>query len=60
MNFLLFKEWRSLLTVILAPCYSGKFVYEDAYQDDEYEYCCFYSKGDEDDLDSILSEEFVF
>ena len=54
MNFLPFKEWRSLLTVILGPCYSGKFVYEDAYQDDEY--CCFYNK--EDDLDSILSEVF--
>lgn len=51
------RHTRSLLA-ILCPCYSG-FVYEDAYQDDD-DYCCFYSKGDEDDLDSILSEEFVF
>ena len=55
MNFLPFKEWRSLLTVILGPCYSGKFVYKDVYQDDEYDYYCFYNKGDEDDIDSILS-----
>lgn len=52
MNF--FKEWRSLLTAILYPCYSGKFVYEDAYQDDEYE---FYTK--EDDLDILLYSERV-
>jgi hypothetical protein len=60
MNFLPFLEWRSLLTAILGPCYSRKFIYEDAYQDDEYDYCCFYINGNEDDLDYILSEEFIF
>lgn len=56
MNFLPIKE---MLSVILGPCYSGKFVYDDAYQDDEYDYCCFYNnKWDESDLDSILSKEF--
>jgi hypothetical protein len=48
------------LTAILGPCYSRKFIYEDAYQDDEYDYCCFYINGNEDDLDYILSEEFIF
>jgi hypothetical protein len=45
------------MAMLLGFCYSEKFVYEDAYQDDEYDYCRFYTK---DDLDSILSEEFVF
>jgi hypothetical protein len=48
------------MAMFLGSCYSGKFVYEDAYQDDEYDYCCFYTKEPEDDLDFILSEEFVF
>lgn len=46
MNFVT-RIGRSLLAVILGPCYSERFVYEDAYQDDDY---CFYSK--EDDLES--------
>ncbi|UUT40490.1 hypothetical protein [carnivorous sponge associated iridovirus] len=50
------KAGRSLLTVILGSCYSGRFVHEDAYQDDEYDYY-FYK---DDDLDSILSEDFMF
>ena len=57
MNLALFKEWWSMVTSILGPCYSGNFVYEDVYQDDDY--CYSYGKRDED-LDSILSEEFVF
>ena len=55
MNF--FAKGKAVMAALLGPCYSGKFVYEDAYQDDEYDYCCFYSKDPEDDLDSIL--EFV-
>lgn len=50
MNF--FRAGKAVMAVLLGPCYSGKFVYEDAYQDDEYDYCCFYTKEE--------SEEFVF
>jgi hypothetical protein len=57
MNFLA-RAGKAMMAMLLGPCYSGKFVYEDAYQDDEY--CCFYTKEPEDDIDSILSEEFVF
>lgn len=53
MNF--FAKGKAVMAALLGPCYSGKFVYEDAYQDDEYDYCCFYSKDPEDDhLDSIV------
>ncbi len=45
---------------MFTSCYSTKqFVFEDAYQDDEYDYLCFYYNKDMDDLDSILSEDFV-
>lgn len=57
MNFFA-RAGKAIMASLLGPCYSGKFVYEDAYQDDDY--CCFYTKEPEDDLDSILSEEFVF
>lgn len=59
MNFFT-RASKAVMAMFLGSCYSGKFVYEDAYQDDEYDYCCFYTKEPEDDLDSILSEEFVF
>jgi hypothetical protein len=59
MNFFT-RAGKAVIAVLLGPCYSGRFVYEDAYQDDEYDYCCFYTKEPEDYLDSILSEEFVF
>jgi hypothetical protein len=57
MNFFT-RACKAVMAALLGPCYSGTFVYEDAYQDDEYE--CFYTKKPEDDLASILSEEFVF
>lgn len=57
MNFFT-RAGKAMMAALLGRCYSGKFVYEDAYQDDDY--CCFYTKEPEDYLDSILSEEFVF
>jgi len=50
MNF--FKAGRLLLTVILRPCYSEKFVYEDVYQDDDY-----YRSFKEEDIEDI--EHFI-
>jgi hypothetical protein len=58
MNF--FKASRAVIAAILGPCYSKRFVFEDAYQDDDifdaeqYDYC-FYNC--DDDLVSILSDD---
>ena len=63
MNF--FKASRAVMAAILGPCYSKRFVFEDAYQDDDifdeqYDYCCFYNCGiPDDDLLSILSDNDI-
>jgi hypothetical protein len=45
MNFI-----NRVLAAILGSCYSHKFIFEDEYQDDDYECCCFYSK----ELDDLI------